>query len=81
MKTSSEPSRQLLVGRLQDELGDAIDEEERDEHARGDCQARADDAFPQFVQMLEKSHSAVARVIIPIAGHGLAEDIAHDGRF
>ena len=57
--------------RRQHEAGDAVHEEERDQHADADGDARADDAFPKLVEMLQKPHLAFPRVVIRVAGLAL----------
>ena len=48
--------RQDAARRREKEFGDAVDEEEADQHANRDGQQGMDDALPELVEMLQKRH-------------------------
>ena len=62
--------------RSEDEVADPFDEE-GDQHARADREARTDDACPQLVKMLEESHPAFAAVTIGLFRQQLEIGFGH----
>src|SRR5207247_9435436 len=62
------PGRQSPERRPQDEVPNLVDEEKGHEHARADCDARANDARSEFVEVIQKSHVARARLVAWIVG-------------
>jgi hypothetical protein len=70
--------RQHSQGRLEDRVGDAIDEQKGDEHAGGDRETGANDALPEFVELLQKAHFVFAKIILRFLRRQLKVSFGHD---
>ncbi|MEO8255861.1 MAG: hypothetical protein ABI868_00790 [Acidobacteriota bacterium] len=64
--------RQRPLRRCENETDDPIDEVEGDRHAARDRHQRPDEAGPELVEMVEKTHPALAPFIVEVLGWHLS---------